>query len=133
MVVINGKKFDLRSLRGQGRRSGQTCPPNRRDAFTNIKTLAGQHRQAGHRCEPTANAFDKRNRELRRSGRRSRRQQRNLNITDVIEARIIENRNQREDDELEMELREMLDNVLEDDPEITAQELRELQEQFGDD
>ena len=64
---------DLRTLRGQGRRAGQTCPPNRRGPDTNIRTAAGQLREKGKPCSPTKQEIESRNREKRRAGRASRR------------------------------------------------------------
>lgn len=70
MVIINGRRFDLRSLSGQGRKTRNTCPPNRRNANTNLKTTAGQLRTAGQRCNPPIEDIKNKKRVLRKGIRR---------------------------------------------------------------
>ena len=65
MVVINNKKYDLRTLKGQSRRKNETCKPNRRTKFTNLKTAQGQLRVRGRRCDPTISEFNRAKKETR--------------------------------------------------------------------
>ena len=90
MVIINGRKYDLRSLKGQGRRAGKTCPPDRRTADTNIRTAVGQKREKGKRCNPTANEFskqkkDKKSKKDKKPRTKSKRKSKQVPVTDTDE------------------------------------------------
>ena len=95
---------DLRTLRGQGRKKGNTCPPNRRIPGHSLHSLIGQRRQRGKRCDPTINEFNRVKRSLKRKERREARQDRRA----------------------DRELDRLLDLVQDDDPTLSNQDLKDL-------
>lgn len=53
-------KINLRTLKGQGRLKGQTCPPNRHKPGNNLRTTEGQKRKPGKPCQPTIDEYNER-------------------------------------------------------------------------
>ena len=104
MVLINGRRYDLRTLRGQSRRSGETCKPNRRTANTNIRTATGQLRTRGQRCSPTITEYKKQRKERKKKKKQDKKDKEN--IGEVLR--------REEEEEKENERREVVDDLIDE-------------------
>ena len=105
-VIVGGIRYNLKTTLGQGRLKGESCAPNRKVAGEDLRTLAAQRRPRGQRCQPTIAEFRNRIRLIRKA-----RKSRNIGVV----------RDEENDDEDEMDLRDMMD-------EDTDSFIREAQE-----